>query len=701
MNLLEVPSSLLIIGRMPRETGRQHLKIPLAVPGKKAYRRLRSYLDLATDPFIKPASGMRTPSRDSTWPAFRVVLKSRQFRASPKSFAFIQFGIGGQMIRFHPTAASAGEHEFRISKSSGLAYLTEPRTGRTWVSTLEPFRSARRSGREASAIGISAPFADLDSARWCAPRLAHVAKWLKAKHLALPAPSRDGKPLPVVLCGTVVAGLHIIDPVTGKRLVTLRSHSLHSGSAYLTVQKESLQLTQEGKVVYYPVKDLLARWENQLTRNAIYASAEDARQRASELQTHRTLGRLVALTLGASHEPDADLLARLDDFNNVAEIVCSDRRGSISLAVTLPKKFGGQRKLSFRLQDFAPRSHFRPTLCWAAHQGLMVMWTAVDGAVAAFGVSPHKVRRIGVFQSADKARHTARLHPSTLIREAFIRKRERDPGNDLWHRVAQFNRADMGLKADKFRVPLTNIFTDITLQFAMPTSRGKWSPKILLSPRGALCAMFTNGSARRPAWRVYGPLANDRSQPQPQYPIAEGYGRPTLENLADLLSKQLSVRVISVDTEVGTGATLDYIHDILRRAIPHGIGNGRVTEPRMQERTFYEFALALRNDIASADGACRREAIVAAEFFYFGKTSEEILNFHAPLFKPRSRDWPAVLGDDGDADIRAREMLRSLSAIIFERPQQGLPATLQSRFAKFQKAMIQLSVAHEGIHHPG
>ena len=114
---------------------------PLAVPGTAAYFRLRSCLDSATDPNFEPAARKTATHADSLGPAFRVRLKTRRFRVSPKLFAFLQFGIGGQMLCFHPFAASAGDYEFRIAKSSGLAYLTEPKTGRTWVFTLAACRT--------------------------------------------------------------------------------------------------------------------------------------------------------------------------------------------------------------------------------------------------------------------------------------------------------------------------------------------------------------------------------------------------------------------------------------------------------------------------------------------------------------------------------------------------------------------------------
>lgn len=664
------------------------MKFPLAVPGKAAYLRLRLYLDRATDPFSETGAKRSTSPTDSTGPVFLVRLKSRRFRASPKPFAFIQFGIGGQMLRFHPFAACEGEHEFRISKKSGLTYLTDPDTGRTWVSTLEPFRTARRAGREASAVAIAAPFADLDSARWCALRLVHIAQWLKAQHLDLPAPMIDGQPLPVVLSGAVVAGLHIIDPVTGRQLVTLRSHSLHAGQADLAVEKEALRLSQDGAVVYYPVKDLLARWGNQLTRSAIYTSAEEARQRAAELGAHRALGRLAVQALLSSREPAAELLARLEAFSDVAEMVCSDRRGIISLALALPKRLGGPRRIAFRLNEFGPCARFRPALWWVPYQGLMVLWTAADGSVASFGLSRREVRRFGVFQSAEAARNAALLNPAVLFKEAFFLKREWDLRNDLWSRIAQFNSADVILKADKNQVPVPNVFTGATLRFQTSSSRGLWSPKILLSPAGPLWVMFAKTAARHPAWRVYRSPPKERAGSQLVEPIAEGRGRPTPKTLALLLSKQLSISVTAVDAREGVAATLDDLHYILRRVIPEDFQDWHLKERFAQVRLFFEFAEVLRKALLSVDVACRREAILATEYFYLGKPGEQILNLHGPLFKPDPVAWSAVLGEGGRADARAKEMVRSLGFCVFERPKQGLPVTMQSRFAKFQDLVI-------------
>ena len=208
--------------------------------------------------------------------------------------------------------------------------------------------------------------------------------------------------------------------------------------------------------------------------------------------------------------------------------------------------------------------------------------------------------------------------------------------------------------------------------------------------------MFARTSARYPAWRVYGPLPKVKTATQLVAPCAEGRGRPTLETLAVLLSQQLSIRVSTVGPEEGTAATLDDMHYILRRAIPESFQNWHRKKRDSQEKLFYEFAEGLREALLSVDGACRREAIVAAEYFYFGRPVEQILNLHAPLFKPDSGVWSAVLGEGGCADARATEMVRSLGSFVFERPKQGLPTTLESRFAKFHGAVIQLDVTQSG-----
>ena len=672
--------------------------VPLAVRGKPAYRRLRSYLDRATDPSSEPGVGMEASrSMDSLGPAFLVRLKSRRFPASPKRFAFLQFGIGGQTLRFHPFAASAGEHELRISKTSGLAYLTEPHTRRTWVSTLEPFRAARRAGRDASSVALAAPYADLDSARRDAPRLARVAQWLKDHREGSRPPAIDGQPLLVVLSGAVVPGLHIIDPATGRQLVTLRSRSLHAGPAALAVQKEALRLSQKGAVVYFPVIDLLDRWKNQLTRSAIYASAEEAREKAAELGTHRILGQLAAQALISSREPDAELLARLEAFGAHAEPVRADRRGNIGLVLALPPRLSGPREIAFRLKDFGPpRARFAPALWWVPRQGLMVLWTAADGTVAAFGVSRRGVRRFGAFHSAEAAREAALRNPAVLLREVFTRKRARQMENGLLGRIAQFNNADVELKADDSQVRVANVFTGAVLRFRTSSYRGLWSPKILVSPAGPLWVMYARNSAGRPAWLAYGPILKDRTGSQLLEPSGEGHGRPSLETLAVLLSKHLSVQVTAVSQDEGHEAALENVRDILRRVIGVDSQNWHRLDRAAQVRLFCEFAEALRVSLLSVNAARKRDALVAAEYFYFGKPSEHILTLHAPLFNHTSGVWPAVLGAGGRADARAKEMARDLGVFVFERPKQGLPGIMQWRFAKFKEAVIQLGAAESG-----
>lgn len=674
----------------------KQLKPPLAVPGRPAYRRVRACLEQVTDPSSEVVATGKALRMDATSPAFRVRLRSRRFRNSPRLFAFLQFGIGGQMLRFHPFEASAGEYEFRVGKTSGLAYLTEPNTGRTWAFTVMPFRNARRVGRAASAIAIASPYPDLQAARWNAPRLTHIARWLKALQQNAAAPSRDGQPVTVTLSGAVVAGLHIIDPVTGRQLVTLRSHSLRAGEAQLTAHKEALSLTQGSTVVHFAVDDLLSRWGNQLTRSAIHASAEASRQRSAELRLHSALRQLIVRALVSTREPDAETLAQLEAFNAAADRVCSDARGRISMALDLPRRLGGCRRLAFRLDEFGPRASFQPGLWWIPHQGLMVSWTAASGSAAAFGISSREVRRFGVFQSAEAARNAARQTPSALIAEIHARRRERELDGELRSRIAHFNNLDLNLKADQGQVPVASVFSGTVLRFQTPRSRGLWSPKVLLSSVGPLWVMFARTASRKPAWRVYRALPERAMMSQLIEPVAEGRGRPTLDALAITLSKQLSARVTAIDrADLAAPATND-MHHILRRVVPEGAQAWHRKDSNAQVRLFYELAEALRQDLLSPNEACKREALVAAEYFYFGKPSEQIVNLHAPLFKPDAGLWSAVLGEGGHADARVKDLVRNLGVFVFERPKQGLPATLRSRFAKFQGAVLQLGGAQGG-----
>lgn len=87
---------------------------------------------------------------------------------------------------------------------------------------------------------------------------------------------------------------------------------------------------------------------------------------------------------------------------------------------------------------------------------------------------------------------------------------------------------------------------------------------------------------------------------------------------------------------------------------------------------------------------------MATEYFCFGKPTEQILNLHAPLFKQDTGVLSAIFGEGGCADARAKEMVRSLGSFVFERPRRGLPATMQSRFSKFQGAVTQLGTAQSG-----
>lgn len=660
----------------------------LASPGTKAYRRLRECIEHASAPDPEPGPCCNAASDDPLGPTFLVTLRTRQFRNSPKPFAFLQIGIAGKILRLHPFDASGGEHELRISKASGLTYLTEPRTGRTWVSTLGPFRNARRAGREAAAVAIAAPFASLESARMCGPRLVRIAQWLKAHRENQPIPALDVQPVAVELSGQVVAGLQIIDDETGRQLVTLRSRSLAAGTAVLTAGPDALQLSQDGVVVYFPVKDLVHRWGSQLTRSAIYASPEDARRRAAELRIHREMGQLATRALSANDAPGALLLAQLEKFGAAAESACSDHRGSIGIALALPKRLGGTKRIAFRLKDFGPHVRFTPALSWIPHQGLLVLWTSPSGEVAAFGLGPNGVRRLGVFDSCQSARKAALMDTATLTREAFVQRRERGAGSDLLVRIAAFNSANQCLKADGGQVPVPNVFTGSTRRFRTPSSRGLWTPRILLTTAGPLLILIAESRARQSTWLAYGPL-KDQTKLQVLQPCACGQGRMSLDALAVLLSKELGIRVETIDPDAAANARLDDVQNVLRKVIPEEFLETPSVNPDAQVRLFYEFASSLKQGLLSCDPVRKREAILAAEYFYFGKPCEQLLNAHAPLLKPDPTAWSVFLGEGGGADTRAKEMVRGLAVLEIERPRQGLPTFMQPRFARLMD-----SVAH-------
>ncbi len=65
---------------------------------------------------------------------------------------------------------------------------------------------------------------------------------------------------------------------------------------------------------------------------------------------------------------------------------------------------------------------------------------------------------------------------------------------------------------------------------------------------------------------------------------------------------------------------------------------------------------------------------------------------YGPLAK-EAKVLSALLGEGGRADIRAKELVRCLGSFVLERPKQGLPTTMQSRFSKFHVAVIQLGDA--------
>lgn len=662
------------------------MRARLANPGTIAYRRLRECIEDAATPDAQTGTCCDAACDDPTGPAFRVTLRARRFRNSPKPFAFLQIGIAGKILRLHPFDAAAGEHELRVSRATGLIYLTEPGTGRTWVSTLGPFRAAGRAGREAAAVAIAAPFASLEYARTCGPRLVRIAQWLKAHRENGAIPALDEKPVAVELSGQVVAGLHIIDAATGRQLVTLRSRSLVAGPAVLTVRHDALALSQNGTVVYFPVRDLVLRWGSQLTRSAIYASPEDAQRRAAELRVHRSLGQLATLALSSRDEPGVELLAQMEKFDTAAESACSDHRGSIGIALALPAKFGGTRRISFRLKDFGPHASFTPAMSWVPHQGLLVLWTSRSGTVAAFGLGHHGVRRLGVFDSCAAARKAALLDPATLTMEAFVRRRERGLESGLLARIAAFNASNQCLKADNGQVPLANVFTGATRRFRTPSSRGLWTPRILLTSAGPLFILIAESRERQSTWLAYGPL-RDTPKTQVVERCAEGQGRMSLDALALLLSRELGVRVETIDPDAAANTRLGVVQNVLRNVIPQEFLEARCVNPDSQARLFYDFASSLKRGLLSRDTARKREAILAAEYFYFGKPCEQLLNVHAPLLKPDPTAWSAFLGEGGSADTRAKEMIRCLAVLETERPRQGLPTFMQPRFARLMDSV--------------
>ena len=221
-----------------------------------------------------------------------------------------------------------------------------------------------------------------------------------------------------------------------------------------------------------------------------------------------------------------------------------------------------------------------------------------------------------------------------------------------------------------------------------PSARGLWSPRLLLAPAGPLLVLVSESAARGPAWLAYGPL-REAPQPAALQPCAEGRGRLSLEALSVLLTQELGVRVETVDPDAAASARLDDVQNVLRELLPEELLAAPRLDPDAQVRFFYDFANSLKRDLLSGNTARRREAILAAEFFYFGKPCEQLVNLHAPLLKPDPTAWSAFLGEGGGADARAKEMVRSLAMLEIERPRQGLPTFMRPRFARLMD-----SVAH-------
>ena len=659
------------------------------VKKNKQYLRLKSMLDEATDPRSKRVARKRMLQRDVLGPSFFVIVKTRQFRTSPKLHAFLAFGIDGQILRFHPFEAREGIHKLRISRTLGLAYLSELATGRTWVFTLEPFRAARHDKREASAIAIAAPYADLETARVCAPHLVEIASWLKAPDIESPVLNTIDKPLPVLLSGSVVAGTRIIDPVTGRQLITLRSQSLTAGPALLKVQQDALRITQNSTEVFFPIQNVLNRLGNQLTRSALYKSVAQASQRSAELENRHIMGELLEQALSLTSEPNLSFLTTLDTFNAINETVFSDHRGCISMVLTLPKKLGGSKRIVFRLKDFGAREKFKPSLWWVPHQGIMILWIAAQGTVSAFGISPRGVRRFGLFQSLDDAKNTAMLNAAALLEQAFVSRRalelDDDSSKDLLHKVAQFNGANKILRAESGYVTVANVFTGAVLRFQTSIFRGIWSLKILLSPAGPLWVMFSPASARNPKWLVYGPIKKSRLQVQTIEPCAQGRGSLLLNNLANLLTKKLSIQITVVNSKIGDSITLDDVHQAVNRAIGPKY-NFLSNELNQQSGYFYSLADTLKHSLLSQCYETRRNALVAADFIYFDKPAEHLLNIHRTLFTLDLKELSLAFSDGGQYDTRVKEMIRLLGSFTFARIAHSVPLTMKNRFLSFLRS---------------
>lgn len=682
---------------------------------------LREALARATD----PAAGTRDadPSAEKRFYRVALIQKRETLRGDQKPKTIFKLGVGGRAFLITLTGVPVGAYTVRLADAEDgppLLYLTEPASGKTWAFSLEPFRASRAEKRDGAAALLADPFPSLAAARRDAPRRVRLARWLVHRRAGGIAPAPAGLEMDFSLRSDRRGGGTLIDPADGKRLIRLESSALVPGDARLSVEGDALRLAQRDRFVYFEVHDILAQWGHRLERRP-RETLDDARAQKEDQDTRRSLAGLIGDLWAHETWTEENLRARLEAFNRSAFPIMADKIGTIRviLSAETARILRRSERAFFSASSLRPNGAYRPRWVYVAHRGpLLILQDVADpqkhhalalGRLHQVAANKHRggMVPLGVFPTEEDAVAAAALAPLGVAEEAAARRTAWSAGaaDDVESLAAAFNaQKTVGTATmdDGQAFFLESPFSGNIRRLRTKSHRGtQWALAILLSPAGPwLIARSLHNNVKEPL-RAYGPLRFEGKIDETLDPAWRGAQNISLEAVAKELSREFGVEIVVPRPQETTTATAGVFNvDEMARGALGAWADGWAGKNPSERRA--AFAAAVRDfrdrlaDGASdpADLRRRREAIVAHEVLFNGKTPGEVVAQYGGLLSAGEGELSLYMSREGELETRRRGFFQQLAALA----QTSADSPIQTpRFVRFEAAMDRLVPPVKGV----
>lgn len=701
----------------------KHRTVPLPGEGDEplGVDALREALARATD----PASGTGAVGIPAENRSYRVTLikKRETLRSDRPPKTIFKLGVGGRAFLITLTGVPVGAYTVRLADAEGgppLLYLTEPASGKTRAFSLEPFRTSRTEKRDGAAALLANPFPSLAAARRDAPRRVRLARWLAHRRAGGDTPAPADLDMAFPLRSDRRGGGTLIDPSDGKRLIRLESSALVAGDARLSVEGDALRLTQQDRSVYFEVGDILSQWGHRLERRP-RETLDDARAQKEDQDTRRSLAGLIGDLWAHESWTEENLRARLEAFNRSASPIIADKIGTIRvmLSAETARILRRSERAFFSASSLRPNGPYRPRWVYVAHRGPLLILQDVNepqkhhalalGRLHQVAADKHRggMAPLGVFPTEADAVSAAALAPLGVAEEAAARRSAWAAGaaDDLESLAAAFNAGKTVGTAtmdDGQAFFLESPFSGNIRRLRTKSHRGtQWALSVLLSPAGPwLIARSLHNNVKEPL-RAYGPLRFDGKIDETLDPVWRGARGLPLDEVAKALSREFGVEVVVPRTPetIPAPAGMFDVDEMARGALGNWADGWAWKNPSERRAAFAAAVRDFRDRLADgangpADLRRRREAIVAHEVLFNGKTPGEVVAQYGGLLSAGEGELSLYMSREGELETRRRGFSQQLAALA----QTSTDSPVQTpRFVRFEAAMDRLVPPVKGV----